>query len=280
MTSAAQGRQSGAGALGGGGPSEESDARAPRTRDEALDAIETMIRAVEQLGSVGLHGIAWARGIIARAGCEVEALLHRADADRDCSGFGAPGTLDGSGPSVDGSGLESEALEGGGPGEENDACSPRTVGEALGVAVTKFCEGLADDLRRHHQHDGRLDAILDDAVGSARTGQTLEPPASAAAETRLFYDLRHDIDLTEQLNMGGRTVSRGLLDRARWRLAGRARELRVRIRILAMGPAGGGETGPKVDPDDICSLQMLDLCLADAENFCVGFIPTHLFFLS
>jgi len=59
------------------------------------------------LGSVGLHGIAWARGIIARVGCEVEALLHRADADRDCSGFGAPGTLDRSGPSVDGSGLES-----------------------------------------------------------------------------------------------------------------------------------------------------------------------------
>ena len=65
-----------------------------------------------------------------------------------------------------------EALEGGGPGEENDACSPRTVGEALGVAVKKIREGLADDARRHHQHDGRLDAILDDAEGSARTGQT------------------------------------------------------------------------------------------------------------
>ena len=58
MTLAAQDPQSGAESLGGGGPSEENDARSPRTRDEALDAIETMIRAVEQLGSVRLHGVA------------------------------------------------------------------------------------------------------------------------------------------------------------------------------------------------------------------------------
>jgi len=91
MTSAAQDRQGGAETLGGGGPSEENDARSPRTRDEALDAIETKIRAVEQLGSAGLHGVAWARGIIAQAGNEVEDLLHPADTNRNCCGFCAPG---------------------------------------------------------------------------------------------------------------------------------------------------------------------------------------------
>ena len=102
-----QDRQSGAGTLGGGGPSEENDARSPRTRDEVLDAIETKIRAVEQLASAGLHGVAWARGIIAQAWDEVEDLLHPTDTNRNCGGFGAPGTLDRSGPRFDGSALES-----------------------------------------------------------------------------------------------------------------------------------------------------------------------------
>ena len=82
-------------------------------------------------------------------------------------------------------------------------------------------------------------------------------------EARLFYDPHHDMHLTDQLNEGRRPVSHGLLDRP----AGRARELCVRIRILAMEHTGDGGTGPKADPDDICSLESLDLCIAGAENW-------------
>ena len=103
-----QDRQSGTETLDGDGLSEEDEgARPPRTVDEALDTAETMIRAVGQLASVGLHGDAWARVTIAQAEDEVRDLLHLMDTTRDCGGFGVPGTLGKSDSRFDGGALGS-----------------------------------------------------------------------------------------------------------------------------------------------------------------------------
>eukprot|EP00614_Pseudopedinella_elastica_P027559 CAMPEP_0172644238 /NCGR_PEP_ID=MMETSP1068-20121228/239106_1 /TAXON_ID=35684 /ORGANISM="Pseudopedinella elastica, Strain CCMP716" /LENGTH=269 /DNA_ID=CAMNT_0013458429 /DNA_START=1409 /DNA_END=2214 /DNA_ORIENTATION=+ len=127
LTSAAQDRQSGAETLGDGGPGEENC----MVRDEASGPAghqlpqeqngRALTSRARQPDRQAGHGAGGRRG-------GAQAQLGRSDACRQDRQSGT------------------EALEGSGPREENDACSSRTAGEALDVAEAKVSaiEQLAD----------------------------------------------------------------------------------------------------------------------------------------
>ena len=94
--------RSGTEALEDGGPREENGARSSRTADEALDAAEAKVSAIEQLAAAGLHGDEWACGPTAQVEVEIEDLLRLMESGRDGGSFGAPGTLNEPGSKSDG----------------------------------------------------------------------------------------------------------------------------------------------------------------------------------